>query len=154
MHSRDQKNARERSREVGSVVVCVVCIAGTKRLLARDRKMSSRSVSYVQCRICSHTQRQRAREVGSVSMVCAEQDLLACSAQESIGRGLVRSGQYHMCEAGFARTLSAREQHEKSGPICLHTQLKRAAREVGSGGLHMCRAGFACTLSAKEQRER
>ena len=90
-------------------------------MLARDRERSGQSVSYVQSRICSHAQRQRAREVGSVSMVCAEQDLLARSTRES-ARGRVgstresargRVSQYGMCGAGCAHTFSARERESK-----------------------------------------
>ena len=70
----------------------------------------------------THTLSAR-REVGSVSVVCAEQNMLAHLAQESSARGRVRSVSSEkeiVCARGRSHTQRKRAQ----------TQHKRAVREV------------------------
>ena len=67
MQGRDQEIAREIAR--GRVCrVCMVCRAGTKRLLARDRERSGLSGLYGMHSRDQEIARERLREVGSVGL--------------------------------------------------------------------------------------
>ena len=129
-----------------------MCSAGFARTLnARERERSGLSVWYVQSRICSHAQRKRASgEVwsGQVSIICAKQDLLAHSAQESSARGRVRSVSSEKeiaCARGHSHT-----QHERArevGPY--HQRKKLRVREVAR-----TLSARGRKLSTREQRKR
>ena len=143
-----------------------MCSAGFARTLnARERERSGLSVWYVQSRICSHAQRKRASgEVwsGQVSIICAKQDLLAHSAQESSARGRVRSVSSEKeiaCARGRSHTQRerAQTQHERAAAqevrvrarscLCKHSHTQRErSQEVRSGPYHM-RKRLVCERS-------